>query len=94
MVKKRHMMKIVVRFEVFAAATMKNAVFCDDTPRGSCENRRFVGTSVLTKATGRNISEDGILDEDCCSVGCHNLRVDSYKHSWEKLTASVFRTEE
>jgi hypothetical protein len=31
----------VVRFEVFTAATMKNGVFWDVTPCGSCKNRRF-----------------------------------------------------
>jgi hypothetical protein len=30
-----------VRFEVFTAVTMKNAVFLDVTPCGSCKNRRF-----------------------------------------------------
>jgi hypothetical protein len=30
-----------VRFEVFTAVTMKNGVFWDVTPCGSCENRRF-----------------------------------------------------
>jgi hypothetical protein len=33
-----------VRFEVFTAVTMKNAVFLDVTPRGSCKNIRFGGT--------------------------------------------------
>jgi hypothetical protein len=33
-----------VRFEVFMAVTMKNGVFWDVTPRGSCKNRRFGGT--------------------------------------------------
>jgi hypothetical protein len=33
-----------VRFEVFAAVTMKNAVFWDVTPCRSCKNRRFGGT--------------------------------------------------
>jgi hypothetical protein len=33
-----------VRFGVFTAVTMKNAVFWDVTPRGSCKNRRFGGT--------------------------------------------------
>jgi hypothetical protein len=28
-----------VRFEVFTAVTMKNGVFWDVTPRGSCKNR-------------------------------------------------------
>jgi hypothetical protein len=30
-----------VRFEVFTAVTMKNAVFWDVPPCGSCKNRRF-----------------------------------------------------
>jgi hypothetical protein len=30
-----------VRFEVFKAVTMKNGVFWDVTPCGSCKNRRF-----------------------------------------------------
>jgi hypothetical protein len=33
-----------VRFEVFMAVTMKNAVFWDVTACGSCKNRRFGGT--------------------------------------------------
>jgi hypothetical protein len=32
------------RFEVFTAATVKNGVFWDVTPCGSCKNRRFGGT--------------------------------------------------
>jgi hypothetical protein len=31
-------------FEVFTAVTMKNGVFWDVTPCGSCKNRRFGGT--------------------------------------------------
>jgi hypothetical protein len=34
---------IGVRFEVFAAVTMKNVVFWDVTPCASCKNRRFGG---------------------------------------------------
>jgi hypothetical protein len=37
-------LNIVVRFEVFTAVTMKNGVFWDVTPCGSCKNRRFGGT--------------------------------------------------
>jgi hypothetical protein len=33
-----------VRFEVFTAVTIKNGVFWDVTPCGSCKNRLFGGT--------------------------------------------------
>jgi hypothetical protein len=36
--------KILVRFEVFTAVTMKNAVFWDVVPCRYCVNRRFGGT--------------------------------------------------
>jgi hypothetical protein len=36
-----------VRFEVFTAVTMKNAVFWNVTSCGSCKNRRFLGTYRL-----------------------------------------------
>jgi hypothetical protein len=36
-----------VRFEVFTTVTMKNVVFWDVTPRGSCKNRRLGGTYHL-----------------------------------------------
>jgi hypothetical protein len=36
----------VVRFEVFTAVTMKNGVFWDVTPRGSCKNRHFFAAYV------------------------------------------------
>jgi hypothetical protein len=39
---------INVRFEAFTAVTMKNAVFWDVTPCGSCENRRFGGRGFLS----------------------------------------------
>jgi hypothetical protein len=35
---------LYVRLEVFMAVTMKNDVFWDVTPCGSCEKRRFGGT--------------------------------------------------
>jgi hypothetical protein len=48
-------------FEVFTALIMKNGIFWDVMPRGSCRNRRFGGTvSVLTRATWHNIPEEAI----------------------------------
>jgi hypothetical protein len=40
---------------------LKNAVSRDVTPCGIFKNGGFEGTSVLTRATRRNISKDGIL---------------------------------
>jgi hypothetical protein len=50
---------ILLRFEVFTAVNMKNGVFWDVTPCGSCKNRRFGGTYRLfqqgeTKLLTRN----------------------------------------
>jgi hypothetical protein len=39
---------IYVSFEVFTAVTMKNGVFWDVTPCGSCKNWRFRGTQYLS----------------------------------------------
>jgi hypothetical protein len=43
-----------VRFEVFKAGTMKNGVFWDVTPCGSCKNRRFRGTLRLLHQGDKN----------------------------------------
>jgi hypothetical protein len=40
---------------------MKDAVFWDVAPCSSCVNRRFGGTTVHTRTTGRHIPENGIL---------------------------------
>jgi hypothetical protein len=57
-----------VRFEVFTAVTMKNAVFGDVTPRGSCKKRCFGGTyhvhdlhSVLQFLVSANVPSSQIL---------------------------------
>jgi hypothetical protein len=57
---------ICVRFEIFIAVTMKNAVFWDIMPCGSCRNGRSSETSVLTRTTQHNISENGILHFNLC----------------------------
>jgi hypothetical protein len=38
---------LYVEIEVSTAVTMKNYVFCDVTPCGSCKSRRFEGTYRL-----------------------------------------------
>jgi hypothetical protein len=47
----------VVRFEVFTAVTMKNAVFWDVTPCRSCVNRRFGGKYRLHLQGRKNSRE-------------------------------------
>jgi hypothetical protein len=70
-------LKLMVRFEVFTAVAMKNAIFWDVTPCGSCKNLQRASvailvtlmmeaihsseTSVLIRATLRNIPEDSIF---------------------------------
>jgi hypothetical protein len=54
-----------VRFEIFTAVTMKNAVFCDVAPCRSCKiNRRFGGTYRL-HLQGRKIHERGTRVSRC-----------------------------
>jgi hypothetical protein len=43
-----------VRFEIFTAVTMKNGVFWDVMPCGSCKNRRFGGTYRLHHRSENN----------------------------------------
>jgi hypothetical protein len=43
-----------VRFEVSAAVTMKNGIFWDVMPYGSCKNRRFGGTWRLLHQSDMN----------------------------------------
>jgi hypothetical protein len=44
----------IVRPYVFTAVTMKNGVFWDVTPFGSCKNRRFGGTYRLLYQGDKN----------------------------------------
>jgi hypothetical protein len=44
---------ILARFEVFMAVTMKNSVFWDVMPCGSCKNRRFRGTYRFHHQSGK-----------------------------------------
>jgi hypothetical protein len=45
---------ISVKFEVFMGVTMKNGVFWDIMPCGSCKNRRFGGTQRLLHWCDKN----------------------------------------
>jgi hypothetical protein len=45
---------ISVRFEVFTTVTMKNGVFWDVTPCGSCKNRFFGGTYSILHQGDKN----------------------------------------
>jgi hypothetical protein len=46
----------IVRFEVFTTVTMKNGVFCDVMPCGSCKNLSFGGTQRLRHQGDKNRS--------------------------------------
>jgi hypothetical protein len=54
--KQLHFIPVIlsVIFEVFTEATMKNAVFWDITPCGSCKNRRFGWTLSLLHQGDKN----------------------------------------
>jgi hypothetical protein len=75
-----------VRFDVLAAVTTKNALFWVLTPRDSRKNRRFrkritkvmeairsSETSVLTRATLPNITEDDFLHIKNVFTACFDL---------------------
>jgi hypothetical protein len=49
-----HWQVCFLRFEVFAVVTMKNGVFWDVTPCGSCKNRHFGGTWRLLHEGDKN----------------------------------------
>jgi hypothetical protein len=57
-----------VRFEIFTAATMKNAVFWDVAPCTSYVNRRSSEMSVYTRSIRHHIQEDDILQVECISA--------------------------
>jgi hypothetical protein len=65
----------LLRFEVFTAVTMKNAVLWDVTQCGSCMNRRFGGTATCSSwflACGFFNPKDG-GDTFLRNVGSHKI---------------------
>jgi hypothetical protein len=58
--------------------SIKNVIFWDVMSCGSCKNRRFRGTLVLTRATWCNIPEDSLLH----SHHCENLKSYILGHFW------------
>jgi hypothetical protein len=61
---------------------VKNAIFWDVMPCGSCNNRHFIHSSeisVLTRATWHNIPEDSIVH----SHRCENL-------TWREISLLSF----
>jgi hypothetical protein len=62
-------------------ASIKNAVFWDVMPYGSCKNRCFSARSVLTRATQGNIPENDILQ----SHGRENLESYTALTGWSLL---------
>jgi hypothetical protein len=59
----------IVRFEGFTAMTMKNAVFWDVAPCGSCKSRRFGGTCHLhLQGIRRMLEREKLLDDELRQV--------------------------
>jgi hypothetical protein len=65
--------KYLVKFEVFTAVTMKNAIFWDVTPPGSCKTH--------TRATRRDIPEDAILHVQYLIYIVVSVRLSATVHS-------------
>jgi hypothetical protein len=61
-----------VRFEVFTAVAMKNAVFWNVTPCGSCKNRRVGGTYRLHCQGGENQQQRRNKSQDSNSYLLYN----------------------
>jgi hypothetical protein len=78
-----------VRFEVFTAVTMKNAVFWDVTPCGSCKNRRFGGTHHLHLQGGKS-TEKQLISSDM--LGITGLCAENRSPSTPKV--NIFETQE
>jgi hypothetical protein len=89
-----------VIFEVLTVVTMKNSVFRDVAPSGSCYTWRYGGvastlknwttryseTSILTRPRQRNFPEDGILHLSLLSNwNTRYLLIFSIAEAWERL---------
>jgi hypothetical protein len=86
---------ICVRFKVFTTVTMKNAVFLDVKPCGSCEDRGFGGTHLLVATYF--LPDDG-GDTFLRNVGSYKSHMASHtrrehsstrcSHEWAQATIS------
>jgi hypothetical protein len=73
---KKRKVSMHARFEVFTAVTMKNGVFCDITPCGSCTNLIFLRSLRRLLVTASVVPRRRFPDEG----GAKILRnVGSYK---------------
>jgi hypothetical protein len=80
---------MLVRFEVFTAVTMKNAVFWDVTPCGSCKNRPFGGTYLHQDETNQRAHPDDGGDAILRNV-CSNKSHTSYPRRRKSLNILSF----
>jgi hypothetical protein len=72
-------LKFVVRFEVITAVTVRNSVFCDVTPCGSCKNRLFGGLYRLYyQGDSNRRTRNTVSDKFLLKVGAYKNHTTSH----------------